>query len=210
MPYDPHACFWLQNKEKDKVKRLERFLDKHVKKGLVLDLGCGTGYFTAYLNKKSLVVGVDKNKHTVRRAVKRYRVPFLVSDALNLPFKADVFDTVLCMFLLIQVFHMVKLMKQIKRVIKPKGMLIVVEPNAYNPYVLLKQTIIMGESCLFPFSISMVARKHEMKLVENLSVNMPFETFLSGYWPFKELGGTCVLVFENQKLFKKRRNKIYR
>lgn len=91
----------------------------------VLDLGCGTGVLTAQLADFSKsVVGVDSSENMIKKAENQYRnINFFVCNALDLPFEKQ-FDVVFSN----AVFHWIndhnRLLQNIKKVLKPGGMLI--------------------------------------------------------------------------------------
>lgn len=62
----------------------------------LLDIGCGTGYFTRRFSRDAglIAVGIDINREWVAYAASRPGdVPFLVGDARRLPFADASFDT---------------------------------------------------------------------------------------------------------------------
>jgi len=76
---------------------------------ILLDMGCGTGNYTAALQKvgKS-VIGVDISPDMIEQArVKFPRLQFICSDVTNLPFDSGMFDGAFA----IQVLHHVKKME---------------------------------------------------------------------------------------------------
>ena len=61
-----------------------------------LDVGCGTGYFTRWLASLGLeVVGLDSSLPMLTEARRRGEAPFVLADALALPFGARTFDLVI-------------------------------------------------------------------------------------------------------------------
>jgi SAM-dependent methyltransferase len=117
----------------------------------VLDLGCGNGRYYEYFKEKGLDYhGLDNSEKLVEVARKRYKeADFRVGDALNLPFSDNFFDKVIS----IAVFHhipseefRISFLKEVKRVLKPKGTLILTVWNfkeakeflTYFKYVILK------------------------------------------------------------------------
>lgn len=76
----------------------------------ILDVGCGKGsqlfYFKRKFNNKIFLFGIDINKDTIKKAKKRAKkynfkdIKFLSSDAKNLPFLDNYFNTVLISLLL--------------------------------------------------------------------------------------------------------------
>jgi len=69
-------------------------LDKYVK-GNVIDIGCGSGVYTKYLQEKGHeVIGIDNVKQFVDLCRRKYRhINFYLSSATSLPFKKHQFDT---------------------------------------------------------------------------------------------------------------------
>lgn len=70
----------------------------------VLDLACGTGFWTEFISEQAkLIVGVDINSGTLAEAQKkRYRnqAEFVLADFNRLPFAPDSFDALLATFIL--------------------------------------------------------------------------------------------------------------
>ncbi|HEV8659367.1 MAG TPA: methyltransferase domain-containing protein [Thermoanaerobaculia bacterium] len=97
--------------------------------GAVLDLGCGTGEITARLAGKfarASFVGVDLEEQHLARARARCaafgsRVRFEVGDALALPFSNATFDLVVCRHVLQAVPDAVRVLAEIRRVLRPGG-----------------------------------------------------------------------------------------
>jgi ubiquinone/menaquinone biosynthesis C-methylase UbiE len=74
-------------------------------KGLVLDVGCGSGLFFSHVpSKANGIVGVDISKTLLLLAMKRAKmlenVSLVQADADHLPFKSDVFEGVFAFTLL--------------------------------------------------------------------------------------------------------------
>jgi ubiquinone/menaquinone biosynthesis C-methylase UbiE len=99
-------------------------------RSLVVDVGCGTGLFFAHVAEKAnMVVGVDISSKLLAKAKERARnfcnVHLVLGDADHLPFKKHAF-TVASAFTLLQ--NMPKpliTLKEIKRTMKPKGLVVV-------------------------------------------------------------------------------------
>lgn len=102
-------------------------LDRHVKgKAKVLDVGCGTGKYAAYLASKGCeVIGVDVSKNAVELARKYHpKQRFEVAFAELLPFKNESFDAVYCFDVLEHVNDPVVALKEMRRVLKKDGTLL--------------------------------------------------------------------------------------
>jgi len=105
----------------------------------ILDICCGTGVNSLILAKKgAIVVGVDLSKNQIRQAKKRKKIDqslklkFQLMDAEGLAFKKNSFDIVFCSFGLHELgtektFN--KVISQIKRVLRPKGKLVIIDYN---------------------------------------------------------------------------------
>lgn len=102
----------------------------------LLDIGCGAGHTSAHIAKEygSFVVGVDKNEDALMKARALYsaesyfeRLSFIKADVFHLPFSDNYFDVVLCESVLIFVNDKERAFKEMSRVLKPKGFLIINE-----------------------------------------------------------------------------------
>ena len=90
----------------------------------LLDLGCGTGYYTRNLFKQKKIkkIGVDISKIGIAKAsVKDKYSSYIVGSAFNLPIEDNSID------LLINIFSPLYL-EELKRVLKPRGHFIKVIP----------------------------------------------------------------------------------
>ncbi|MFB0533936.1 MAG: class I SAM-dependent methyltransferase [Anaerolineae bacterium] len=114
-----------------------------IAKGLnILEIGCGTGVFTAKLAVTiANITATDISPELLERA--RERVPnarFQIADAERMPFAKGVFDGVVGSSILHHLNLEVTL-KEMYRVLKPGGRLAFAEPNMLNPQVMLQKNI---------------------------------------------------------------------
>lgn len=131
-----YESYWSSKKGKEGFTQYERnwvlpdfFKDKSGKK--ILDLGCGDGIVAEFLQKKMNleVIGFDISKKAACAARKR-GVKVVVGDAENrLPFKNQEFDVVFWGDNLEHLFQPQKVLKEIGRVLKKDGSLILSCPN---------------------------------------------------------------------------------
>ena len=142
--WDKIAPLWNRDKMKapfgddDKGNIFNGFIEKSDKK--VLDLGCGSGRnFLSIINSgfNGELYGVDFSSEMLKFAKENakklnIKVKLLKSDVSNLEFKEDFFDKVVC----IASIHCIegkekrnKTIKEMYRVLKPKGKLLITTWN---------------------------------------------------------------------------------
>jgi len=130
-------------------------LIKYVKSGdKILDLGCGNGrLFILFQDADVEYIGIDSCENLIEFAKKQFNNPsaesrrqpqFIVSSALNLPFKHEEFDVIFS----IAVLHHIpselfreRVLAECYRVLKPGGYLILTTWNLRQPKLLSKYKI---------------------------------------------------------------------
>lgn len=129
---------WMKENQLAKYRELRGFLPDL--SGRVLDIGIGPGWFEEFLGIKAVGLDVDKNSTAE-----------VLASGDSIPFRAGIFDLVICL----DTIHLLD-GKDIKRVIKPRGLLLVshffnkgnekeVEEtllNMFNEFKLLKRRVI--------------------------------------------------------------------
>lgn len=109
---------------------------KHVH--TLLDVGCGMGHWgqllEPFLPKNGVIHGIDREEEWINHAKTRTnrfkkRFNYQVSKAERIPFPDHSFDMVTCQTLLLHVHDVTAVLKEMTRVLKPGGQLVVVEPN---------------------------------------------------------------------------------
>lgn len=98
--------------------------------GLVLDIGCRDGLLTAH-HKNSIGIDIERQQSYI---------PLVLADMHFLPFKKEVFDTVVLIHVLEHTDKPKELLMEIKRILRSQGKLIISIPNAktWFSYVLVK------------------------------------------------------------------------
>ena len=111
---------------------LKKILNLKIKKGsLILDIGGYDGFisFKLHENKSDIkIVVVDIDRNGLEIALERGLNSFNTS-ALNLPFKDDSFDFVLCLDLIEHIEKDIELIGEITRVLKYNGYVILTTPT---------------------------------------------------------------------------------
>lgn len=129
-----HRDFWWNA---DFLELMAKRWDlRHVKS--ILDVGCGIGHWgqclEPFLPKDAVVTGIDREEEWIEKAQQKTRslkkrFNYQVSKAEKIPFPDNSFDMVTCQTLLLHVHDVMKVLKEMVRVLKPGGLLAVVEPN---------------------------------------------------------------------------------
>ena len=95
----------------------------------ILDVGCASGWFLSRVKlryPKSRCVGVDIYKKAIEYGEKRYKSLKLIhADAHALPFADNSFDLVICAEVLEHVASPEKVLREIERVLGPRGTAII-------------------------------------------------------------------------------------
>jgi len=114
----------------------------------VLDAGCGAGRYLSKLKNRDVhIVGADASIHMLLRAKKRLgkqeRINHVSCDIPRLPFREEVFDAILSVSVLAHIpsqkfFRhnkdvLVKALHEFKRVLKPKGRVLINYANLLYP-----------------------------------------------------------------------------
>jgi len=110
----------------------------------VLELGCGTGYFTRELVKTGAVIkAIDISPDLLELAVKQVpadNVAFEVVNAYEMPYPGNSFDTVVGSSVLHHL-DIDRALKEIFRVLRPGGTICFTEPNMMNLQIALQKNI---------------------------------------------------------------------
>ncbi|CAH1606836.1 Malonyl-(acyl-carrier protein) O-methyltransferase [Vibrio jasicida] len=118
--YDRHAAF-----QRDVGQRLLQKLPDDLTNKRVLDLGCGTGYFSQLLQQRGAeVVCGDISQAMLDKAKQRcgaHRMQYHLADAENLPFEDDSFDYVFSSLALQWCADLSYPLREIRRVLKKGG-----------------------------------------------------------------------------------------
>ncbi|MBI5045338.1 MAG: class I SAM-dependent methyltransferase [Candidatus Levybacteria bacterium] len=117
--------WWVGRKE-----IISFLLKKHLtnKKNLILDAGCGTGSNILFLKKFGDVYGVDTSLSATKFCQMRGLKNIKTADVSNLPYNDNSFDLVCLMDVLEHIKDDKKVIREIFRVLKPQGQLLITVP----------------------------------------------------------------------------------
>lgn len=119
-PYPPEVFIFLKSLLK-------------TKKPLILDLGCGTGISTRQLAKVGSVIGCDPDLRMLEAAKKTGNQKYEVGSADKIPFDDSIFDVVTA-FAAFHWFDDRKSIAEIKRVLKPGGLIFIVNKTGIKSW----------------------------------------------------------------------------
>lgn len=98
------------------MRRVENRILGKFTKGRALDIGCGTGQGMGYA-----LAGTDISAEMLKEAKKKGFGNLVQARAEELPFKSESFDSVLCMFTVLNLCDYEKAAKEMRRVLKKGG-----------------------------------------------------------------------------------------
>src|SRR5437762_3567231 len=125
--------------------RRVKMLSRHLRPGMsVLELGCGTGYFTRELARSGAdVVAIDVSPDLLEIAKANSSAPnvrYEIQNAYELSYPDAVFDSVVGS----SVLHHLEIqeaIREIYRVLKPSGTIYFTEPNMLNPQIAIQKNV---------------------------------------------------------------------
>jgi len=101
------------------------------KKGLFLEIGCGTGWLCALAQEMGWqVVGLDISLNACSVARQTWGIPVLCSDSVSLPFKSNTFRLVVLRHVLEHLPSPRQALSEVYRVLKENGWVALEVPNA--------------------------------------------------------------------------------
>jgi len=159
--------------------------------GKVLEIGIGTGKNLPYYNfRKVELVGIDISNKMLEKAQRkvgknRKKIKLQLIDSERLPFKNDSFDYIVNTFLLCSVPNQEKMLKEMRRVVKKKGKIIMLEHVlSKNKWVAFFEHL---HNPLTRFLFGINVNRDTMRNIERSGLRVVKEQNLAFYDVFKEL-----------------------
>jgi len=110
----------------------------------VLEIGCGTGYFTKEIVKtKAKICAIDISEDLIsiaRNEINDENIEFKIENAYEMTYPDNTFDFVIGSSVLHHL-EMDKSVSEIYRVLKPGGAIFFTEPNMMNPQIAIQKNI---------------------------------------------------------------------
>ena len=98
----------------------------------ILDLGCGSGWFTERLAAYGTVTGTDLSVKAMDEARARFpRATFLAGDLFDVEIPTAPFDLVVCQQVIAHVADQPRLIERAASLLKPGGYLVLTTPNRF-------------------------------------------------------------------------------
>lgn len=124
----------------ERAKLILNYIEKYKPK-TILDVGCGRGFYLKMISHYQFIKeihGVDIEKKYLKIAKKINnddRVLIKENSVYSLPYPDNFFDFIICSEVLEHLRNDIKALKEIKRVLKPKGHLVITVPNYHFPFL---------------------------------------------------------------------------
>jgi len=156
--------FFLDSSIRRKFQPPDKLIERSgIKRGMnVLDIGCGNGAFVPSVARaigpRGKLYALDIQKDMLKQLEEKLAQPqnrniknveLVLASAYKLPFKSNFFDLVYMVAALQEIPDKGKALKEMKRVLKPGGILAVTEFLPDPDYPLKSTTIRMGEKAGF-------------------------------------------------------------
>lgn len=107
----------------------------------IIDLGCGTGYYLFLLSNLGIklnLTGFDYNSKAINEAkdlLNVKKMKFFTGDLHNIPFENKSFDKAVMSEVLEHVGNDQKVLKEVYRILKPNGVLVISVPSINYPFL---------------------------------------------------------------------------
>jgi ubiquinone/menaquinone biosynthesis C-methylase UbiE len=151
----------------------------------LLDIGCGSGTLSnlSYYNKlrnEYTIFGIDFIKKNIQSISKKFpEGNFSVGDAERIKYRKDTFDFILMRHVLEHVYELDNVLKQVNRILKKNGRLLIAVPHPFMESI--QKNNIIGyyqsghhhERVFTEKELTKILKKHKFKIVKISSKKWP-------------------------------------
>jgi len=127
-----HSNPFIRFVERKRVQAIIKLLAPLSPSDRILAAGCGEGYVENFI-PTGLITLVDISREAITRAkiasTNLHRKKFLIADLERLPIPSNYFDKIECSEVIEHVYSPANLLKELRRVLKPAGFLVITFPN---------------------------------------------------------------------------------
>jgi 2-polyprenyl-3-methyl-5-hydroxy-6-metoxy-1,4-benzoquinol methylase len=144
----------------------------------ILDVGCGTGYFSYKAAKKGAdVLGIDFSAEAIEIAQTKYQHSHLKYQQMNVKKIKDKYDVIVSIGTLEHMDNPLQILKLFKKYLNPKGKIIITSPNWTNPRGYMLMTLWL----LFDAPITLADSHYQtpidfQKYSDNLDMKLKWRT----------------------------------
>jgi len=136
---------WESSAGRLRWERRVQMLGAHLRPGIIiLEVGCGTGYFTDQLARSGAeIVAIDISPELLEIARADYSAPNVrheIQNACALTYSDATFDSVVGSSILHHL-EIEEALREIYRVLKPRGTIYFTEPNMLNPQIAIQKNV---------------------------------------------------------------------
>jgi SAM-dependent methyltransferase len=129
-PEHPSKCILRPERRGDKILAYLRSL--RLREPILLDMGCGMGWFADKLAQFGSTTGVDLSDEAIAQAKSKFpHVTFMAGNALELDLPEGHFDVVVSQEVIAHVPDQTAYLEHAVRLLKPRGYLIVTSVNRF-------------------------------------------------------------------------------
>lgn len=116
----------------------------------ILDAACGAGNVTGQYANSHLLTGIDNQSSAIDYCKKNYSGEYILADLHDIPLPDNTFDLILFLDSIEHFIDPLNVLKELQRVLKPKGKILICTVNYANPlWTILENTWhrFMADSC---------------------------------------------------------------
>jgi len=140
-------------------------LCKWEKTDIILDVACGNGYYSdAIRSKVQKIYGTDLNIDLLYKAKKDFSMEVVTGNAQLLPFQSSIFTKVYCYRSFYQFPDLTHAAKEMIRVCKPEGTIVITYSNIRHPYYAVNQLLDKMISLLFGRRLLYADRRNSLSM----------------------------------------------
>lgn len=166
--------------------------------GIILEAGCGMSVLMNNFTEKANAVGIDISSIALKKARKIFKSPILIQGDINqLPFRDESFDLVYNIGVIEHFLNPNLPLREMRRVTKLSGTIIVAVPNKYNLWTLGRVFVnfLHGLHLLHPWKYG-YEKSYSKSELQKLLTSLGFEkTHVSGCGTFEGVYITAYFSF---------------